>query len=80
SMIDHPKNTGYPGYWHARGYGLFALNPLGRKVFSNGTDSLNLKLKPNSSVTFRYRVLVTSGTEVTTGDMNKFADDFAKLK
>src|SRR5438309_6028867 len=26
AMIDHPKNVGYPTYWHARGYGLFALN------------------------------------------------------
>jgi hypothetical protein len=23
-IIDHPKNPGYPTYWHARGYGLFA--------------------------------------------------------
>ncbi len=80
SMIDHPKNTGYPGYWHARGYGLFALNPLGRKIFSNGTDSLNLRLKPNSSITFRYRILVTSGAEVTPENLNRLADDFAKLK
>ncbi len=26
-------NPGYPTYWHARGYGLFAANPLGRKIF-----------------------------------------------
>jgi hypothetical protein len=35
-MLDHPKNPGYPTYWHARGYGLFAANPLGQSVFSNG--------------------------------------------
>ena len=29
AMLDHPKNPGYPTYWHARGYGLFAANPLG---------------------------------------------------
>ena len=23
-IIDHPLNVGYPAYWHARGYGLFA--------------------------------------------------------
>src|SRR5882724_8068915 len=28
-MIDHPGNPNYPTYWHARGYGLFAANPLG---------------------------------------------------
>ena len=36
AMIDHPKNPGFPTYWHARGYGLFAANPLGQKVFSGG--------------------------------------------
>ena len=27
-LVDHPKNQSYPTYWHARGYGLFAANPL----------------------------------------------------
>ena len=36
AILDHPKNPGYPTYWHARGYGLFAANPLGQAVFSNG--------------------------------------------
>jgi hypothetical protein len=35
-IIDHPKNVSYPTYWHARGYGLFAANPLGVNVFSKG--------------------------------------------
>ena len=47
-MFDHPSNVGYPAYWHARGYGLFAVNPLGRKVFSNGKEELNFSLKPGS--------------------------------
>jgi hypothetical protein len=51
-MFDQPSNPGYPTYWHARGYGFFALNPLGRKVFSNGKEELNITLKPNSSVQF----------------------------
>ncbi|WP_300604628.1 PmoA family protein [Niabella sp.] len=58
AMFDHPTNTGYPTYWHARGYGLFALNPLGRAVFSNGTDSLNLVLQPGQSKTFTYRIVI----------------------
>ena len=41
-ILDHPKNPGYPTHWHARGYGLFAANPLGAKVFSDGKDQLNL--------------------------------------
>jgi hypothetical protein len=62
AMLDHPKNPGYPTYWHARGYGLFAANTLGQKVFSEGKESLNFTLEPGRSATFRYRVLILSGT------------------
>ncbi len=61
AILDHPKNTGYPTYWHARGYGLFAANPLGQEVFSNGKEKLNFTLEPKQSATFRYRVLIVSG-------------------
>ena len=60
SILDHPSNPGFPTYWHARGYGLFAANPLGQKVFSNGKEELNLTLEPNQSVTFRYGILIFS--------------------
>jgi hypothetical protein len=60
SIFDHPANPGFPTYWHARGYGLFAVNPLGQKVFSNGKEQLNFSLAPHTSVTFRYRILITS--------------------
>lgn len=60
SIFDHPSNPGFPTYWHARGYGLFAANPLGEKIFSNGKEELNLTLAPHQSVTFRYRVLISS--------------------
>jgi Methane oxygenase PmoA len=60
SIFDHPSNPGFPTYWHARGYGLFAANPLGEKVFSNGREELHLTLAGHQSVTFRYRILITS--------------------
>ena len=60
-MIDHPTNPGFPTYWHARGYGLFAANPLGQNVFSDGRDALNFTLEPRASATFRYRVVVLEG-------------------
>jgi hypothetical protein len=80
AMIDNPGNLGYPTYWHARGYGLFALNPLGRAIFSNGKEALNFSLKPQASVTFRYRVVVASGRDITPAQMNKLAGDFAQVK
>jgi hypothetical protein len=61
AILDHPKNVGFPTYWHARGYGLFAANPLGQKVFSNGKEELNFRLEPGRSTTFRHRVLILSG-------------------
>jgi hypothetical protein len=61
AILDHPANTGFPTYWHARGYGLFAANPLGQEVFSNGSEKLNFTLEPKQSVTFRYRLLIFSG-------------------
>jgi len=79
AIIDHPSNANYPTYWHARGYGLFAANPLGEKVFSKDKKELNLKLVPNQSITFRYRTVITSG-KITDGTVNKLAEDFAKSK
>ena len=50
AMLDHPRNPGYPTYWHARGYGLFAANPLGQKIFSEGQEELEPHLEPGDSV------------------------------
>ncbi len=77
-IIDHPRNVGYPTYWHARGYGLFAANPLGAKDFTSGKEELNYSLPAGQSVTFRYRILVHSGSHLTDDQINAYADDFAK--
>jgi len=60
-ILDHPKNVGHPTYWHARGYGLFAANPLGQKVFSDGRQVLDFTLEAGAHTTFRHRLLVVSG-------------------
>jgi len=77
-VCDHPKNQSYPTYWHARGYGLFAANPLGAKVFTQGKTELNFTIPAGSSTTFRYRVIVSSGIHLTDAEINAYADDFAK--
>lgn len=63
AIIDHPKNPGYPTYWHARDYGLFSANPLGQKVFSNGKEVLNFTLNKGQSTTFRYRIVIAATKE-----------------
>jgi hypothetical protein len=62
AILDHPRNPGFPTYWHARGYGLFAANPLGESIFTHGKKELNLTLEPGQSTTFTYRVLILSGS------------------
>ncbi len=79
-IIDHPKNPGYPTYWHARGYGLFAANPLGQKVFSEGKEELNLKLTQGQKAVFRYRIIIHSGSVLAADAINKQADDFSKTQ
>jgi Methane oxygenase PmoA len=75
-IFDHPANAGYPAYWHARGYGLFSVNNLGRAIFSNGKDTLNLTLAPAQTIQFRYKVLISSGHEVSSADMEKLSKAF----
>tara|TARA_R110002049_G_scaffold308939_1_gene515028 strand:+ start:15935 stop:17029 length:1095 start_codon:yes stop_codon:yes gene_type:complete len=59
-ILDNKSNIGYPTYWHSRGYGLFAANPLGQSVFSDGKEALNFKLSKGESTTFKYRIIVAS--------------------
>lgn len=60
SIFDHPSNPGFPTFWHARGYGLFAANPLGEKIFTNGKEAMNFSIAPGQSATFRYGILISS--------------------
>ncbi|XOV93487.1 MAG: PmoA family protein [Bacteroidota bacterium] len=59
-IYDTKDNIGYPTYWHARDYGLFAANPLGQKIFSEGKQELNFSLEPGESTTFYYRIGIFS--------------------
>jgi len=78
-IVDHPSNVGYPTHWHARGYGLFAANPLGVKVFTNGRQTLNHSLKQGESMTVRYRVVVAAGPRVLdAGRIQAWEESFAK--
>ena len=77
-ICDHPKNPGYPTYWHARGYGLFSANPLGWNDFTKGKEVFGFSIPPKKSATFRYRVIISSGAHLTTSEINAFSDDFSK--
>jgi hypothetical protein len=79
TIIDHPKNPNYPTFWHARGYGLFAANPLGEKQFTNGKSEKNLKLNKGESVTFSFRIVIDNGNKTLSAEqIAKLTTDFAK--
>lgn len=75
AIFDHPKNPGYPTTWHARGYGLFAANPLGLSVFNPKEKPINFTLEKGQSATFRYRIVFYTH-EATPTELNKEADAF----
>lgn len=81
AIIDHPQNINYPTFWHARGYGLFAANPLGEKIFTNGQSAKNLQLKKGESVRFVYRVVVDeAAATLTPAQLTQLANEFAKMR
>jgi hypothetical protein len=77
AIFDHPGNVNYPTYWHARGYGLFAANPLGQHMFDAKQAPLNYTLDKGQSATFRYRIAIYARA-ATVEELNREAGAFAK--
>lgn len=61
AIFDHPSNPRHPTYWHARDYGLFALNPFGRSAFDPKQEESLWKLPKGQKIEFRWRVLIHPG-------------------
>ena len=77
AILDHPENPGFPTFWHARGYGLFAANNLGQKVFDPTQTEVKRTIAPGESMTFRHRVLILDGSADAaqmTAEQKKFAE------
>jgi hypothetical protein len=70
------SGTNPPPYWHTRAYGLFAVNPLGRKAFDPEQPERITRLGVGESVRTRFRLAVYDG-QVTT---ERLAADFASIK
>ncbi len=75
-LMDHPQNVNYPGFWMARGYGLFAINPLGAEVYTGGREKLNFSLKTGEYVLFRHSLLM--GEQLTDRLIHKYYKLFSK--
>jgi len=77
AMFDHPENSGYPSYWHARDYGLFSVNNLGAKSYDKKADPITLTLAPGESIVFKHRMHLTSGFQMTADQLDAVFKDFA---
>ncbi len=75
-IMDHPENPNYPTYWHARGYGLFAANPFGSKMFTDGRESFNFFLPNGKSVVLKYRIYIYDGTVPDETEINQIYEAF----
>jgi hypothetical protein len=65
-IVNKPNSVNYPTYWHARGYGLFAANPLGQYVFEKARGKENpqrfqLTLQAGQTAHFGFRVIIYEG-------------------
>jgi hypothetical protein len=65
-----------PPYWHARAYGLFAVNPFGRKAFDPSQPERITRLAVGDQVRTRFRLAVYTG-QVTPA---RLAQDYAAIR
>jgi len=62
AIFDNPANIKHPTYWHARDYGLFAVNPFGEHDFYNNPKrDGSVTIAKGKSLTLRYRVVIHHG-------------------
>jgi len=61
AIFDNPQNPRHPTYWHARDYGLFALNPFGAHAFDPAQPESHWQLPKGKQIVFRWRVVIHPG-------------------
>lgn len=76
ALLDHPSNPGYPACYHARGYGLFSVNNLGRKAFDKGLDPIQYILKKGDTISFKHKLVLKSGGYASDEEMNELYHHF----
>jgi hypothetical protein len=65
AMFDHPQNPNHPTYWHARDYGLFALDPFGQNAFDPKMEVRRTVLTHGDKLVYRWRVVIHPGDAET---------------
>ncbi len=73
AIYAHPSSLNSPPYWHARAYGLFAVNPFGRKGYDPSAAERITRLAAGENVRVRFRLAVYAGKM----DKSRLDRDFA---
>ena len=79
TVFHHPQSVNYPAYWHARGYGCFAANPIGQYDYQEGRGLVNpqqrsLTLQPGEMVLFKFRMVIYEGPRTKEAIEEEFTD------
>lgn len=63
AVFDHPDNPRHPTWWHARDYGLIAVNPFGVHDFEpdKPAGAGKMTIPEGKSIIFRYRFIFHDG-------------------
>lgn len=80
-IMNHPSSVNYPTYWHARGYGLFGANPLGKFMFEEGRgvedpEPLNYEIPAGESGLFKFKMIIYEGHR-TADQINEAFEDYS---
>lgn len=77
-ILDHVQNPNYPGWPHARGYGLFSMNNLAGKAMNEASEPIQINLSPGESISFKHKVII--GGDMSDADINHMMQQFNKPK
>lgn len=80
AILHHPESVNFPTYWHARGYGCFAANPVGQFDFQSkymdSPQKRDLVIKAGEQADFIFRLLVYESSK----NMEELKRVFQKFK
>jgi hypothetical protein len=74
AIIDNKNNVNYPAWSHARGYGLFATNNLGGRIFDKNAAEVKIVLNPGESITFKHKIVI--GGDLSDAELNELSKNF----
>jgi len=78
-MMDHPGNIGFPALWHARNYGLFSVNNLGRKAYRPELPEFNMELKKAEALNLKHKIIIRDGGSFRKEEIEKQISAFHSL-